>query len=63
MLVLFNAEQKDCPFTLPAGQWTLRFDTALPAPFALDGQRIEGDSVLLKARSVTVIQGPMEVAL
>ena len=62
LLVLFNAEQKDCPVTLPAGRWTLRFDTALPAPFAQDGQLIEGPTLSVKARSVTVLQGAMEMA-
>ncbi len=60
LLVLFNAEQKDCAFALPRGHWTLRFDTALPAPFAHDGQGCEGDSITLKARSVTVLQGRLE---
>ncbi len=61
LLVLFNAEQKDGPFPLPAGSWTLRFDTSLNAPFADDGQRIDTDSITLKARSVTVLQGRAEL--
>ena len=60
LLVLFNAEQKDCPFPLPPGEWTLRLDTSLATPFAVDGQRVEGGSFTLKARSVTVLAGRTE---
>ena len=62
VLVLFNAEQKDGPFPLPAGAWTLRFDSSLATPFAVDGQRVDSDSITLKARSVTVLQARAELA-
>lgn len=60
LLVLFNAEHKDSPFPLPRGEWTLRLDTALAAPFAVDGQRVESAGFTVKARSVTVLTGRAE---
>ena len=57
LLVLFNAEHKDCPLPLPPGAWTQRLDTSLAAPFAVDGQAVDGSSFLLKARCVTVLSG------
>ncbi len=60
LLVLFNAEQKDCPFPLPPGVWIQRCDTSLAAPFAVDGQRVEDPSFTLKARCVTVLAGRVE---
>ncbi len=60
LLVLFNAEQKDCAFPLPPGAWTLRMDSSLAAPFAVDGQRVAAGSFTLKARCVTVLVGRTE---
>ncbi len=60
LLVLFNAEQRDCEFPLPAGGWTLRFDTSLAAPFTPDGQAVDAPAYALKARSVVLLAARTE---
>ena len=55
LLMLFNAEQRDCDFPLPEGLWIWRCDTALPLPFAADGTLVDEAVLKLKARSVVVL--------
>jgi pullulanase/glycogen debranching enzyme len=56
LLALFNAEHNDWAFPLPAGRWRLRFDSALPEPFAVDGTSVESAELVQKARSVVVLE-------
>ncbi len=58
LLALFNAETNDCVFPLPAGPWRICFDTAAADPFERAGAAVEQAPILVRARSVVLLDCP-----